>query len=105
MTLASLRRMIARLRNLLRNRPAEEELSREIASHLALLEDEFRRQGMAPDEAHRRQYAAGSRRNPAKGDQRSTGARSEPRPRDSAIANREYFAVAASRAPGSAVFS
>jgi macrolide transport system ATP-binding/permease protein len=54
MTLASLRRMIAKLRNLLRNRPAEAELSREIASHLALLEEEFRRQGMAPDEAHRR---------------------------------------------------
>jgi len=30
---------------------AEEELKREIASHLALLEDDFRQQGITEDEA------------------------------------------------------
>ena len=53
MILASLRRMIEKLRNLLRNRPAEEELSREITSHLALLEDDFRMRGMTPEDARR----------------------------------------------------
>ncbi len=49
----TLRRMIAKLRNLLRKRPAEEELAREIASHLALLEDDFRMRGMTPEDARR----------------------------------------------------
>jgi macrolide transport system ATP-binding/permease protein len=53
MILATLRRMIAKLRNLLRNRPAEEELAREIASHLALLEDDFQMRGMSPEDARR----------------------------------------------------
>ncbi len=46
-----LRRMISRLVTFLRNGRAEEELAREVASHLALLEDEFQRRGMTPDEA------------------------------------------------------
>ena len=45
------RRMIAKLCNLLRNERAEEELEREVASHLILLEDDFQRRGMTPDEA------------------------------------------------------
>jgi macrolide transport system ATP-binding/permease protein len=53
MILAAVRRMIAKLRNLLRNRPAEEELAREIAAHLALLQDDFQRRGLAPEDAHR----------------------------------------------------
>ena len=53
MILATLRRMIAKLRNLLRNQPAEEELTREIASHLALLEEDLRMRGMTPEDARR----------------------------------------------------
>ena len=46
------RRIVAKLLTLLRNKRVEEELAREVASHLALLEDEFQRRGMTPDEAH-----------------------------------------------------
>jgi len=45
------RRMLAKLLNLLRNDHVEEDLAREVASHLALLEDESQRRGMTPDEA------------------------------------------------------
>lgn len=47
------RRMIAKLRCLLNRKRVEEELAREVASHVALLEDEFRRRGMAEEEAGR----------------------------------------------------
>ena len=47
------RRMIAKIRTLLNNDRVEEELAREIASHLGLLEDEFERRGMPHDEARR----------------------------------------------------
>jgi predicted permease len=43
--------MIAKLLNLLRNGHADAELAREVASHLVLLQDEFTRRGMAPEEA------------------------------------------------------
>src|ERR1700740_3309007 len=46
-----LRRMLARLGNLFRNNRAEQELAREVASHLALIADDFERQGMSPYEA------------------------------------------------------
>jgi predicted permease len=46
-----LRRTIAKLRNLLANRHAEEDLAREIASHLTLLADDFERRGMSAEEA------------------------------------------------------
>ncbi len=46
-----LRRLFLRLYNVIRRGPAERQLSNEIASHLALLEDRFRAQGLAPDEA------------------------------------------------------
>jgi hypothetical protein len=62
MILVTLRRMIAKLRNLLRNRPAEEELAREIASHLALLEDDFQMRGINPEDAHRTARQANWRR-------------------------------------------
>src|SRR5580698_1272723 len=46
-----LRRMLARLGSLFRNNRAEQELAREVASHLALIADDFERQGMPPEEA------------------------------------------------------
>ena len=46
-----LRRLLARLRGLFENVRREEELEREIATHLALLEDEFRNKGLPPGEA------------------------------------------------------
>lgn len=48
----TMRRLFLRLRNLLRPERGESELAREIASHLALLEDEHRRRGLS-DEAAR----------------------------------------------------
>ena len=47
----SLRRLLRRLSNALNPARAESDLAREVASHLALLEDEFRRRGMTVDEA------------------------------------------------------
>src|SRR6202451_2207404 len=49
--MAHWRRIIARLRSLSANRRAEEELAREVASHLSLLADDFERRGMSPEEA------------------------------------------------------
>lgn len=49
---AFLVRSRAKLRNLWRSRQADEELEREIAAHVALLEEEYDRRGMAHDEAH-----------------------------------------------------
>ena len=43
-----LRRIVAKLRNLLANKRAEEDLAREVASHLTLLADDFERRGMSP---------------------------------------------------------
>jgi macrolide transport system ATP-binding/permease protein len=45
------KRMIAKVRSLLRNDRVEQDLAREVASHLTLLEDEFLLRGKAPDEA------------------------------------------------------
>jgi len=45
------KRFLARLINVLRPDRADAELAREMASHLALLEDDFRRRGVAPEEA------------------------------------------------------
>ncbi len=45
-------RFFSKLIGLFRNTRIEEDLSREIASHLALLEEDFRRQGMPAEEAH-----------------------------------------------------
>jgi predicted permease len=49
--MSALRRFLLRLRDFLRPGRAETELQREVASHLALLEDEFRRRGMEAEEA------------------------------------------------------
>jgi predicted permease len=46
-----LRRFFSRLFSFFRNTRVEEELTREIASHLALLEEDFRRRGLSPEEA------------------------------------------------------
>jgi putative ABC transport system permease protein len=46
-----MRRFINRLLSLFRSRRADEELDREVASHLALLEDEHLRRGVTPGEA------------------------------------------------------
>src|ERR1700739_4242246 len=49
--MAHWRRIIAELRSLLANKRAEEDLAREVASHLTLLADDFERRGMSPKEA------------------------------------------------------
>ena len=46
-----MRRVLARLANLFRRGPAEREMAREIASHLALIAEDFERAGMSPREA------------------------------------------------------
>ena len=46
-----MRRFINRLLAVFRSDRADEELTREIAAHLALLEDEYRRRGLTPDDA------------------------------------------------------
>ncbi|MBA2305888.1 MAG: ABC transporter permease [Acidobacteria bacterium] len=47
------KRLLWRLFNVLRSNRAESELAREIASHLSLLEDEYRRRGLTADDARR----------------------------------------------------
>ena len=49
--MASLRRFFVRLHNFLRPGHGEGELARELASHVSLLEDEFQRRGLTPEEA------------------------------------------------------
>jgi hypothetical protein len=49
--MSQLRRFVLRLINALRADRADRDLGREIASHLALLEDEYQHRGMSPDEA------------------------------------------------------
>jgi putative ABC transport system permease protein len=46
-----MRRVIFRFLNVLRREPADRELDRELAAHLALLEEEHRRRGLTPHEA------------------------------------------------------
>jgi predicted permease len=46
-----LRRIIAKIRSLLANKRAEDDLAREVASHLTLLADDFEHRGMSPEEA------------------------------------------------------
>src|SRR5439155_17068046 len=47
----AMKRVLLRLYNAIRPGQAEGDLTREIASHLALLEDDFRRRGLPVDEA------------------------------------------------------
>src|SRR4029453_16746963 len=51
--MARLRRFLVRLYRLVRRGAADRDLSKEIQSHLTLMEDEFRRRGMTPAEAAR----------------------------------------------------
>src|SRR5437867_10117870 len=51
--MARLRRFLLRFSNVLRPQRMESDLARELASHLSLLEDEFQRRGMTPDDARR----------------------------------------------------
>ena len=46
-----MRRFIARLMHVLRSDRAEDDLAREVSSHLAMLEEEHRRRGLTPDDA------------------------------------------------------
>ena len=68
------RRIIAQLRSLLANKRAEEDLAREVASHLTLLADDFERRGMSPEEARlaaRRAYGGVEQAKQAHRDERS----------------------------------
>ena len=72
--MARWRRIIARLRNLLASKRAEEDLAREVASHLTLLADDFERSGMPPEEARlaaRRAYGGVEQAKQAHRDERS----------------------------------
>jgi putative ABC transport system permease protein len=72
--MAHWRRIIAQLRNLLANKRAEEELAREVASHLTLLADDFERQGMSREQAQlaaRRAYGGVEQAKQAHRDERS----------------------------------
>src|SRR5581483_11186230 len=46
-----MRRLLARLANLFHNTHSERELEREVASHLALMADDFERRGMSREDA------------------------------------------------------
>ena len=49
--MSSWRRFFLRLANLFRPARAEPDLAREVASHLTLLEDDFERRGLTPEDA------------------------------------------------------
>jgi predicted permease len=72
--MAHWRRVIAQLRSLLANKRAEEDLAREVASHLTLLADDFERSGLSPEEARlaaRRAYGGVEQAKQAHRDERS----------------------------------
>ncbi len=72
--MACWRRIIAKLRGLVANKRAEEDLAREVASHLPLLADDFERRGMPPEEARlaaRRAYGGVEQAKQAHRDERS----------------------------------
>ncbi len=69
-----LRRIVVKLRNLLANKRAEEDLAREVASHITLLADDFERRGMSREEAGlaaRRAYGGVEQAKQAHRDERS----------------------------------
>ena len=51
--MSQLNRFIRRLVNVLRGSRADDQLSRELDAHLRLIQDDFERRGMSPDEARR----------------------------------------------------
>ncbi len=68
------RRFIAQLRSFIANKHAEEDLAREVASHLTLLADDFERRGMSREEAQlaaRRAYGGVEQAKQAHRDERS----------------------------------
>src|ERR1700678_1165247 len=68
------RSIIAKFHSLFANRRAEENLAREVASHLTLLADDFERRGMSPEEARlaaRRAYGGVEQAKQAHRDERS----------------------------------
>ncbi|MGA7314901.1 MAG: ABC transporter permease [Silvibacterium sp.] len=72
--MSRLRRNLSKLNNLFRNNRAEEELAREVASHLTLLADDFERRGMSPEEARlaaKRAYGGVEQAKQAHRDERS----------------------------------
>src|ERR1700677_517985 len=72
--MAHLSRIFAKLRNLVANKRAEEDLEREVASHLTLLVDDFVRRGMSREEAGlaaRRAYGGVEQAKQAHRDERS----------------------------------
>jgi predicted permease len=72
--MAPWRRIVAKFRNLLANKHAEEDLAREVESHLTLLADDFERRGMSPEEARlaaRRAYGGVEQAKQAHRDERS----------------------------------
>ena len=72
--MAHWRRIVAKLHNLLANKYIEEDLAREVASHLTLLADDFERLGMSPEEAQlaaRRAYGGVEQAKQAHRDERS----------------------------------
>ena len=72
--MAHWRRIIGKFRSLVANKRAEEDLAREVASHLNLLADDFERRGMSPEEARlaaRRAYGGVEQAKQAHRDERS----------------------------------
>jgi predicted permease len=72
--MARWRRIVAKLRSLIANKSAEDDLAREVASHLTLLADDFERRGMSPEEARlaaRRAYGGVEQAKQAHRDERS----------------------------------
>lgn len=68
------RRILSKFRDLFRNNRVEEELEREITSHLILLADDFERRGMSPEEARlaaKRAYGGVEQATQAHRDERS----------------------------------
>jgi hypothetical protein len=68
------RRILSKFRDLFRNNRAEEELAREVESHLILLADDFERRGMPPEEARlaaKRAYGGVEQAKQAHRDERS----------------------------------
>ncbi|SDF75794.1 ABC transporter permease [Terriglobus roseus] len=72
--MSRLRRNFAKLNSLFRNNRVEEELAREVTSHLTLLSDDFERRGMSPEEAQlaaKRAYGGVEQAKQAHRDERS----------------------------------
>jgi hypothetical protein len=95
--MARWRRIVAQLRSLLANKHADDDLAREVASHLALLADDFERHGMPPEDARlaaRRAYGSVEQAKQAHRDERA------PLWAQNALQDLRYGARTLSRSPG-----